>query len=138
MLPFLLKFSTFQANIPSELLCPICHDLLKVQQSSSSLSITITVDHQDYHHHNNYQHIREPQITLVVQHHIPHKLQPSQHHVPHNSHIMKNKKPQDAVMMPCCAGSACDECGRNGILESEGNKVSSVKNFLIIISIVTD
>merc|ERR1719365_555101 len=24
--------------------------------------------------------------------------------------------------MPCCAGSACDECGRNGILESEGNK----------------
>ena len=46
-----------KANIPSELLCPICHDLLK-----------------------------------------------------------------DAVMMPCCAGSACDECGRNGILESEGNK----------------
>ena len=48
--------------------------------------------HQDYHHHNNYQHIREPQITLVVQHHIPHKLQPSQHHLPHNLHIMKKKK----------------------------------------------
>ena len=31
-------------------------------------------------------------------------------------------------MMPCCAGSACDECGRNGILESEGNKVSRYFN----------
>jgi hypothetical protein len=29
---------------------------------------------------------------------------------------------KDAVMMPCCAGSACDECGRNAIVDSEGNK----------------
>ena len=28
----------------------------------------------------------------------------------------------DAVMMPCCAGSACDDCARNGIIESEGSK----------------
>ena len=43
---------------------------------------------------------------------------------------------QDAVMMPCCAGSACDECGRNGILESEGNKVGQhlkiIKHFIEI------
>ena len=29
---------------------------------------------------------------------------------------------KDAVMMPCCAGSACDECGRNGIIDSEGSR----------------
>ena len=28
----------------------------------------------------------------------------------------------DAVMMPCCAGSACDDCARTGIVESEGSK----------------
>ena len=28
----------------------------------------------------------------------------------------------DAVMMPCCAGSACDDCARTGIVESEGCK----------------
>ena len=39
-------------------------------------------------------------------------------------------------MMPCCAGSACDECGRNGILESEGNKVGSKKNFLGVLLVV--
>ena len=46
-----------QVDIPSELLCPICHELLT-----------------------------------------------------------------DAVMMPCCAGSACDECARNEIIENEGGK----------------
>jgi len=29
---------------------------------------------------------------------------------------------KDAVMMPCCAGSACDECARNGIIDSEGSR----------------
>ena len=28
----------------------------------------------------------------------------------------------DAVMMPCCAGSACDDCARTGIIESEGSR----------------
>ena len=28
----------------------------------------------------------------------------------------------DAVMMPCCARSACDDCARTGIIESEGCK----------------
>ena len=42
--------------------------------------------------------------------------------------LYNHQNSQDAVMMPCCAGSACDECGRNGILESEGNKVSRYFN----------